>query len=89
MAAPSRKKNAVILAALGPHIAQQFLPAKRKEWREYISQVSQWKFDNFLAKYRRCCGTSKRRRCTASRIWYLIARRGPLGVIRCSLDALP
>ncbi|CAN5892326.1 type I glutamate--ammonia ligase [soil metagenome] len=45
------EKNDVILAALGPHIAQQFLAAKRQEWREYTSQVSQWELDNYLAKY--------------------------------------
>jgi hypothetical protein len=37
--------------ALGEHIAQHFLAAKRQEWREYISQVSQWELDNYLGKY--------------------------------------
>ena len=45
------EKNDVITAALGEHIAQHFLAAKRQEWREYISQVSQWELDNYLAKY--------------------------------------
>ena len=43
--------NDVITAALGGHITQHFLAAKREEWREYISQVSQWELDNYLAKY--------------------------------------
>jgi glutamine synthetase len=45
------EKNDVITNALGEHISQQFLAAKRQEWREYISQVSQWELDNYLAKY--------------------------------------
>jgi len=45
------KKNDVITAALGEHISQHFLAAKRQEWREYITQVSQWELDNYLAKY--------------------------------------
>jgi len=41
----------VITNALGDHIAQHFLAAKRQEWRDYISQVSQWELDNYLGKY--------------------------------------
>jgi glutamine synthetase len=37
--------------ALGEHITTQFLAAKRQEWQEYISQVSKWELDNYLAKY--------------------------------------
>ena len=45
------EKNDVITAALGEHITTQFLAAKRQEWREYSTQVSQWELDNYLAKY--------------------------------------
>ena len=45
------EKDDVITAALGDHIARNFLEAKRQEWREYISQVSQWELENYLAKY--------------------------------------
>ena len=45
------EKDDVIKSALGDHIARNFLEAKRQEWREYISQVSQWELDNYLAKY--------------------------------------
>ena len=45
------EKNDVISAALGTHIASHFLEAKRQEWRDYISQVSAWELDNYLAKY--------------------------------------
>jgi glutamine synthetase len=41
----------VITEALGEHITTQFLAAKRLEWQEYITQVSQWELDNYLAKY--------------------------------------
>jgi glutamine synthetase len=45
------EKDAVITEALGEHITTQFLAAKRLEWQEYITQVSQWELDNYLAKY--------------------------------------
>ena len=45
------EKNDVITAALGPHITRQFLGAKRQEWREYITQVTRWELDEYLAKY--------------------------------------
>jgi len=45
------EKDDVIQAALGRHIATHFLAAKRQEWREYITQVSTWELDNYLAKY--------------------------------------
>ena len=45
------EKDDVIKDALGEHIARNFLEAKRQEWTEYISQVSQWELDNYLAKY--------------------------------------
>ena len=45
------EKDDVITEALGEHVTQHFLAAKRMEWQEYISQVSQWELDNYLAKY--------------------------------------
>ena len=45
------EKDKVITAALGDHITRHFVEAKRTEWREYISQVSAWELDNYLAKY--------------------------------------
>ncbi|HZK77394.1 MAG TPA: glutamine synthetase, partial [Gemmatimonadaceae bacterium] len=45
------EKDAVIKEALGEHITTHFLAAKRQEWEEYITQVSQWELDNYLAKY--------------------------------------
>ena len=45
------EKDDVITGALGKHITSHFLEAKRQEWREYITQVSAWELDNYLAKY--------------------------------------
>src|SRR6476660_9780334 len=45
------EKDSVITAALGPHITAHFLAAKRQEWSEYITQVSTWELENYLAKY--------------------------------------
>ena len=45
------EKDTEICEALGPHVTAQFLAAKREEWRDYISQVSAWELDRYLAKY--------------------------------------
>jgi glutamine synthetase len=45
------EKDKVITAAMGEHITRHFLEAKREEWREYITQVSRWELENYLAKY--------------------------------------
>ena len=45
------EKDEVITAALGEHISSHFLAAKRQEWREYITQVSAWELEHYLAKY--------------------------------------
>lgn len=45
------EKDDVITTALGKHIGSHFLDAKRQEWREYITQVSAWELEQYLAKY--------------------------------------
>lgn len=45
------EKDAVVTAALGEHVTRHFLAAKRQEWRDYISQVSSWELEQYLAKY--------------------------------------
>jgi glutamine synthetase len=45
------EQDGVMVAALGAHITTNFLAAKRQEWRDYITQVSAWELDNYLAKY--------------------------------------
>ncbi len=45
------EKDELITEALGEHVTTQFLAAKRQEWQEYITQVSAWELNNYLAKY--------------------------------------
>ncbi len=45
------EKDDIIAEALGKHVTTNFVAAKRQEWRDYISQVSQWELENYLAKY--------------------------------------
>ena len=45
------EKSDVVQAALGRHITTNFLAAKRQEWSDYISQVSAWELEQYLAKY--------------------------------------
>ena len=45
------EKDDVVRAALGDHITKHFVEAKRQEWREYITQVSPWELESYLAKY--------------------------------------
>lgn len=45
------EKDAEMTAALGAHVTEHFLAAKRQEWRDYISQVSAWEIEQYLAKY--------------------------------------
>ena len=45
------EKDRVMMDALGEHVARQFLEAKRQEWQEYITQVTPWELEQYLAKY--------------------------------------
>ncbi len=45
------EKDDVIREALGEHIFQHFLAAKRAEWDLYSSQVSNWEVERYLMKY--------------------------------------
>ena len=45
------EKDDVICGALGPHVTRHFLAAKREEWSEYMTQISKWELDSYLAKY--------------------------------------
>jgi glutamine synthetase len=45
------EKDAVIRDALGPHIYERFIEAKREEWQEYIGQVSEWELNRYLGQY--------------------------------------
>ena len=45
------EKDRVVRNALGEHIYTMFLEAKRAEWKEYTTQVSQWERDRYLVQY--------------------------------------
>jgi glutamine synthetase len=45
------EKDKVITEALGPHITERFLDAKREEILQYNLQVSQWEVDTYLRSY--------------------------------------
>src|SRR6266581_2738174 len=45
------EKDDVIRDALGPHIYERFVEAKREEWQEYIGRVSEWEVERYLAQY--------------------------------------
>ena len=45
------EKDSVIREALGDHVFQRFMEAKRQEWLEYSAMVSSWEVDRYLAKY--------------------------------------
>ena len=45
------EKDRVIRAALGEHVYDNFLAAKRQEWAEYISVVHPWERDRYLEEY--------------------------------------
>jgi glutamine synthetase len=45
------EKDTVMTDALGRHVTEYFLAAKRQEWNDYISQVSAWELEQYLARY--------------------------------------
>ena len=45
------EKDKVIQAALGEHITDRLVEAKRQEWLEYSSRVSHWEIERYLGKY--------------------------------------
>ncbi len=45
------EKDKVLKEALGEHIFQHYLAAKRQEWHEYISNVHPWEQDRYLHAY--------------------------------------
>jgi glutamine synthetase len=45
------EKDDVVKAALGEHLTERFLEAKRNEIAQYNRQVSQWEIDNYLGRY--------------------------------------
>ncbi|NLU49991.1 MAG: type I glutamate--ammonia ligase [Syntrophomonadaceae bacterium] len=45
------RNDPVIREALGPHVYDRFMHAKRVEWESYRSRVHQWEIDEYLTKF--------------------------------------
>jgi len=45
------EKDEVVSDALGPHIAEKFVEAKREEFKDYLVDVSQWELDRYLETF--------------------------------------
>jgi glutamine synthetase len=45
------EKDDVIKAALGEHLTERFLEAKREEVLQYNAQVTRWEVENYLGRY--------------------------------------
>ena len=45
------EQDDVILSALGPHISDSFLSAKRQEFDEYNDQVTTWELERYINRY--------------------------------------
>lgn len=45
------EKSKLVREALGEHIFNKYLEAKKEEWDEYRVRVHQWELDSFLKKY--------------------------------------
>jgi glutamine synthetase len=45
------EKDPVVKDALGDHICENFVRAKRKEWHDYLSHVHPWERDRYMHEY--------------------------------------
>jgi glutamine synthetase len=45
------EQDSVVRGALGDHVTEWMLEAKRQEWDEYRKQVSQWELERYLETY--------------------------------------
>jgi glutamine synthetase len=45
------QRDEVIRAALGDHVLDHYVAAKRAEWDEYRTQVSDWELERYLESY--------------------------------------
>jgi len=45
------EKSETMREVLGEHLFTNFVQSKKKEWSEYISQVSSWELDRYLTSY--------------------------------------
>lgn len=45
------EKDKTIKSALGPHITEKFIQAKRSEWNSYKAHVSRWEIEHYLEDF--------------------------------------
>ena len=45
------QKDKFVCNVLGPHVLEKYVEAKKLEWLEYKTRVSQWEIDRYLSKY--------------------------------------
>ena len=45
------EEDEVVMDALGPHVSEKFVEAKRQEYQEYLVEVSEWEIDRYLEKF--------------------------------------
>lgn len=45
------EKDPLIRETLGEHVYTNYIEAKKKEWDNYRTRVSQWELDNYLSQY--------------------------------------
>jgi glutamine synthetase len=45
------EEDEVVTSALGPHVSEKFVEAKRQEFSEYIAEVSDWELDRYLETF--------------------------------------
>ena len=45
------KQDPFIRKTLGDHVFDKYIEAKRQEWREYSTRVSQWEIERYLNKF--------------------------------------
>ena len=44
------QQDPVILEALGEHLARKYIQAKKQEWKDYCSSVTDWEIERYLAR---------------------------------------
>jgi glutamine synthetase len=45
------EEDEVVQEALGPHVTEKFVEAKRTEFGEYVAEVSEWELDRYLETF--------------------------------------
>ena len=51
MAIDALAEDEVMQEALGPHVYERYIEAKRLEWSDYRAFVTKWELDRYLAMY--------------------------------------